>query len=45
MRRHVERHAGANASTADFIATAEQVSGQDLTEFFDAWLFADEVPL
>lgn len=44
LRRHVERHGGANASTADFIATAEEVSGRDLTDFFDAWLYADMVP-
>lgn len=45
LRRHVERHGGANASTADFIATATEISGRDLTAFFDAWLFADGVPL
>jgi aminopeptidase N len=28
-----------NATTADFIALAERVSGQELSAFFDAWLF------
>ncbi len=35
---------GTSRSTADFIATAEKVSGHDLTEFFDTWLFATHVP-
>ena len=29
----------ANASTVDFVATAERVSGQELSPFFDAWLY------
>ena len=33
-----------NAVTADFIALAEQVSGQPLTGFFEPWLHADTVP-
>ena len=45
LRTHVERHGGANASTADFVATATEISGRDLTEFFDAWLYDDELPL
>ena len=34
----------ANASTADFVATAERVSGQELSAFFDAWLYAPVRP-
>ncbi len=30
--------------TSDFIATAEEVSGQQLDEFFDAWLYKEAVP-
>ena len=30
--------AGGNGSTEEFPALAEQVSGQDLDGFFDAWL-------
>ncbi len=33
-----------NASTADFIAVAEAVSGQDLEALFDAWLYQPELP-
>lgn len=32
------------ATTEDFIAIAEEVSGQDLTAFFDAWLFSPDLP-
>jgi aminopeptidase N len=31
-------------NTADFIATAERVSGQDLEQFFDVWLFQEGRP-
>lgn len=31
-------------STADFIALSERVSGQDLEELFDAWLFVAKRP-
>ncbi len=44
MRTYYQRFAGGNASTADFIAVANEVSGQDLTEFFDGWLYQDEMP-
>jgi aminopeptidase N len=33
-----------NVNTADFIATAERVSGQDLEQFFDVWLFQEGRP-
>jgi aminopeptidase N len=39
LREWVERHAHANASTADFIALAEEVSGQSLDTLFEVWLF------
>lgn len=44
LRTWCEVHAGASASTADFEALAEEVSGQDLDELFDAWLRAPEMP-
>jgi aminopeptidase N len=34
-----------NATTADFIALAERVSGQELSAFFDVWLFRSGKPL
>lgn len=33
-----------NGSTAEFIELAEQVSGEDLDGFFDAWLFGSKRP-
>jgi aminopeptidase N len=34
----------ANATTADFIETAERVSGEQLDAFFEAWLFSRTRP-
>jgi aminopeptidase N len=33
-----------NATTDDFIAVAEKVSGEDLGEFFDLWLHGEALP-
>jgi aminopeptidase N len=44
LREYYRRHAGSNATTADFVAVANDVSGQDLTAFFDAWLYQEELP-
>ncbi|MFD1212040.1 M1 family aminopeptidase [Arthrobacter sp. GCM10027362] len=44
LRRWVKDHAGADASTADFIRLAEEVSGKDLGKLFDIWLFASGKP-
>lgn len=44
LQTWVVRFRNGNASTADFIALAEQVSGQDLRALFDAWLFQPEMP-
>jgi aminopeptidase N len=41
----VERFGGGTASTADFIALAEEVSEQDLGDFFDVWLYTPEKPV
>ena len=38
-----ERFAGGNARTADFIAVAEEVSGKELSAFFDSWLYSEEL--
>jgi aminopeptidase N len=37
-------HRDANATTGDFIAAAEQASGKDLGDFFEAWLFGRQKP-
>ena len=36
---------GGNATTEEFVAFAEQVSGQQLDELFDAWLFTPSKPV
>jgi aminopeptidase N len=43
-RTWVETYSGSSVSTADFEALAEEVSGEDLGELFDAWLRSDELP-
>ena len=44
VRTYTDRFQHSPASTADFIAVAEEVSQQDLGEFFDAWLYSEPVP-
>ncbi|MFI5935649.1 M1 family metallopeptidase [Actinoplanes sp. NPDC051494] len=38
LRKWAGDHAYGNASTGDFIAAAERMSGQNLRKFFDVWL-------
>ncbi len=44
LRGYLDRFAFSAASTADFIAIAEEVSGKKLDEFFQAWLYQPEIP-
>lgn len=44
LRTYTEKFRYGNASTADFIAVAEEVSSQELGEFFDAWLYDMQIP-
>jgi aminopeptidase N len=44
LRTYYDRYEYGNASTGDFIAVAEEVSGRELDAFFDACLFAREAP-
>ena len=44
LRKYYHRFAGGNVRTSDFIAVAEEVSGQDLDVFFDSWLYSQEMP-
>jgi aminopeptidase N len=43
-RLWLERYDDATGTTEDFITVYEEVSGQDLTEFFDIWLFRPVKP-
>lgn len=44
LRSWFDQRSRGNGSTEDFIALAEAVSGVDLAEFFDAWLFTGARP-
>jgi aminopeptidase N len=44
LRTYASRFAGGNATTQDFINVAEEVSGQQLGDFFDAWLYQTDLP-
>lgn len=41
LQTYQERFAGGNARTADFIAVAEEVSGKELSAFFESWLYSE----
>ena len=44
LRTWVEEQAGGWVTTEEFIATAERVSGRQLDDFFETWLFTPEKP-
>lgn len=44
LREWPERFHDGNATTEDFIALAEEISGEDLREFFEAWLYEAALP-
>jgi aminopeptidase N len=37
-------HRNGNVTTEELIGLAEQISGQDLDSFFQAWLYTDTKP-
>jgi len=44
VRTYYDRYKFGNAVTEDFIAVAEEISGKDLDDFFNAWLYDEELP-
>jgi aminopeptidase N len=44
LKTYYDRFQYGNASTADFIAVAEEISGEDLGEFFNGWLYEEDMP-
>jgi aminopeptidase N len=44
LRAWTERYHDGNAMTSDFIALAEEISGEDLAAFFEAWLYQVALP-
>jgi hypothetical protein len=45
LREWAQSRAGGNVTTAQFIRLAERISGQDLDQLFDTWLFSTEKPV
>ncbi len=44
LRTYADTYRNGNARTEDFIALAEEIGGQDLDAFFDAWLYQRPLP-
>jgi aminopeptidase N len=44
LKTYFVRYKNGNASTKDFIAVAGEVSGKDLAEFFQGWLYDTKMP-
>jgi aminopeptidase N len=44
LKTYSERFKSGNARTDDFIAVAEEVSGKELSAFFDSWFSTDSHP-
>lgn len=44
LTRWVDEHRHGSASTADFIALCEEVSGQQLDDLFERWLYEPSLP-
>ena len=44
LRTWVDEHSGGAASTEDFVALAERISGQQLDDLFARWLYAPGLP-
>jgi aminopeptidase N len=44
LRTWTARYGGGNATTTDFIRLAEEISGQQLDDFFAAWLYQPALP-
>jgi aminopeptidase N len=45
LRQWASSQAGGNVTTDEFISLAEQISGQQLDELFDTWLFTSGKPV
>ncbi|UXP33936.1 M1 family metallopeptidase [Reichenbachiella agarivorans] len=44
IRTYYERYAYSNATSEDFIAVAQEISGKDLSYFFNQWLYVPGSP-
>jgi aminopeptidase N len=43
LKTYHERYKDGNARTTDFVAVAEEVSGKELSAFFESWLYSDDL--
>ena len=44
VRKYVDNFGGKSVTTADFVQVVESVSGADLEDFFDSWLYGTPKP-
>ena len=44
LQTYYTRYKGGNVTTDDLIAISQEVSGKNLSEFFDHWLFTVDLP-
>ncbi len=44
LRTYHDRYKNSNAATEDFVSVAEEVSGKELGEFFNNWLYSGTLP-
>jgi hypothetical protein len=44
-REYYDRHQGDSASTAGFIAVAEELGGQTAVDILNKWLYSDTIPV
>ena len=44
LQRWVADNDNGNGTTEDFVALAEDLAGEDLDDFFEAWLVEDQIP-
>jgi aminopeptidase N len=43
LKTYQEQYKGGNATTGDFISVAEEMSGKELSVFFDSWLYSKDI--
>jgi aminopeptidase N len=44
LQAYYQQYKGSNADTRDFESVAEKISGLDLKDFFDFWLYQSQIP-
>jgi aminopeptidase N len=44
LQTYFERYKSGNATTEDFLVVVNEVSGKDLTNLLDSWLYSEKLP-